>query len=58
MNKRGLNRMAIKEALIKIVDERDNLSREEASEVMREIMRAGMDQTEGTKATELSLIHI
>ena len=44
--------MAIKEALIKIVDERDNLSREEASEVMREIMRAGMDQTDGTKATE------
>ena len=44
--------MAIKEALIKIVDEGHNLSREEASEVMREIMRAGMDQTDGTKATE------
>ena len=47
-----VNGMAIKEALIKIVDQHGNLSREEASEVMREIMRAGMDQTEGTKATE------
>ena len=44
--------MNIKESLIALVDEGRDLDREEATDVMRDIMRAGTDQTDGPIATE------
>lgn len=41
----------IKDALIALVDERRNLTENEAAEAMREMMRAGLDGAEGEKAT-------
>jgi len=41
----------IREALIALVDERRDLTREEAAEAMREMMRAGLESPEGEAAT-------
>src|SRR5690606_5386185 len=47
----GRSRLVIRDALIALVEERRDLTREEAAEAMHEMMRAGLESPEGEQAT-------